>query len=61
VKTLQQDLNSRGMTDQNGKSLVVDVDFGPMTLYAVKTWQQRAKTTVDGIVGPLTWHTLGQC
>jgi serine/threonine protein kinase len=61
VKTLQQDLNSRGMTDQNGKPLVVDGNFGPMTLYAVKTWQKKAGTTVDGVVGPLSWHTLGQC
>ncbi len=61
VKTLQQDLNSRGMTDQNGNPLTVDGDFGPMTLYAVKTWQRKAGTTVDGVVGPLTWHTLGHC
>ncbi len=61
VKTLQQDLNSRGITDQNGKALAVDGDFGPLTLYAVKTWQRKAGTTVDGVVGPLTWHTLGRC
>jgi serine/threonine protein kinase len=61
VKTLQQDLNSRGVRDQNGKALTVDGDFGPLTQYAVKSWQQKAKIGVDGIVGPQTWHSLGHC
>jgi hypothetical protein len=61
VKTLQQNLNSRGIKDQDGKTLVVDGDFGPKTLYAVKSWQKHAKITVDGIAGPQTWHSLGHC
>jgi len=61
VKTLQQDLNSRGIKGQDGKALAVDGDFGPNTQYAVKSWQQRAKIGVDGIVGPQTWHSLGHC
>jgi hypothetical protein len=61
VKTLQQDLNSRGIKGQDGKALAVDGDFGSNTQYAVKSWQQRAKIGVDGIVGPQTWHSLGHC
>jgi serine/threonine protein kinase len=61
VKTLQQDLNKRGMTDSAGKALVVDGDFGANTEYAVKKWQKHAQITVDGAVGPETWHSLGRC
>jgi hypothetical protein len=61
VKTLQQDLNSRGITDQNGNPLVVDGNFGTLTLSAVKKWQTREGISVDGVVGPITWHTLGHC
>ncbi|GHO94500.1 hypothetical protein KSF_045480 [Reticulibacter mediterranei] len=61
VKTLQQDLNSRGMKGQDGKALAVDGDFGPNTQYAVKSWQKKAGIDVDGIVGPQTWHSLGHC
>jgi len=61
VWTLQQDLNSRGIKGQDGKALAVDGDFGPNTLYAVKTWQKRAGIEVDGQVGPQTWHSLGHC
>jgi peptidoglycan hydrolase-like protein with peptidoglycan-binding domain len=61
VKTLQQDLNSRGIKGQDGKALAVDGEFGSNTLYAVKSWQKRAKISVDGSVGPQTWHSLGHC
>src|SRR5262249_47029415 len=61
VKTLQQDLNNRGMKDSAGHVLVVDGDFGPKTQYAVESWQKQANIAVDGIVGPQTWHSLGRC
>jgi serine/threonine protein kinase len=61
VKVLQQELNARGMKDQDGKALVVDGSFGPRTRYAVESWQKHARIQVDGIVGPITWHTLGKC
>ena len=38
--------------------LVVDGIFGPLTLAAVKEFQQGAGLVVDGIVGPLTWNAL---
>jgi serine/threonine protein kinase len=61
VKVLQQELSARGMKDQDGKTLVVDGEFGPRTRYAVESWQKHASIQVDGIVGPITWHTLGKC
>jgi cell wall-associated NlpC family hydrolase len=32
--------------------------FGPVTLQAVKTYQQRHKIPTTGVVGPLTWASL---
>ena len=61
VKALQQELNARGIKDQDGKALVVDGEFGPRTRYAVESWQKHARIQVDGIVGPITWNTLGKC
>ena len=52
VKTLQTRLNAWGAT------LVVDGDFGPATLAAVKAFQTAHHLSVDGIVGPLTWAAL---
>jgi hypothetical protein len=61
VSTLQQELNARHMLDQNGHALAVDGDFGVNTQYAVKEWQTKEHIQVDGQVGPITWHTLGNC
>ncbi|EFH84199.1 peptidoglycan-binding domain-containing protein [Ktedonobacter racemifer] len=61
VRTLQQELNARNMRDQNGHALAVDGDFGVNTQYAVKEWQTKEHIQVDGQVGPITWHTLGNC
>jgi hypothetical protein len=54
VNTLQTRLNAWGAT------LIVDGDFGPATLAAVKAFQTAHQLSVDGIVGPLTWAALNQ-
>lgn len=38
--------------------LAVDGAFGPMTEAAVREFQTMFAPPVDGIVGPITWHTL---
>ncbi len=52
VRALQSQLVSRD------ESLAVDGIFGPLTLAAVRSYQQEAGLTVDGIVGPQTWSAL---
>jgi peptidoglycan hydrolase-like protein with peptidoglycan-binding domain len=52
VSELQQLLNN------HGAGLVVDGDFGPLTLAAVESFQSSHGLSVDGIVGPLTKAAL---
>lgn len=56
VGALQSDLNY----DDNA-GLAVDWQFGPLTEAAVKTFQSKHGLSVDGVVGPHTWHALGAC
>ena len=41
--------------------LAKDGQFGPLTENAVKDFQTKKGLSVDGIVGPHTWHALGNC
>jgi peptidoglycan hydrolase-like protein with peptidoglycan-binding domain len=41
--------------------LAKDGAFGPNTEYAVKDFQTKKGLSVDGIVGPQSWHALGNC
>ncbi|HZO73675.1 MAG TPA: peptidoglycan-binding domain-containing protein [Ktedonobacteraceae bacterium] len=41
--------------------LAKDGQFGTLTANAVKDFQKKKGLTVDGIVGPMTWHALGNC
>lgn len=53
VEYLQERL---GAWDYN---IGVDGNFGPMTASAVRSFQSSNGLTVDGVVGPTTWETLG--
>ena len=41
--------------------LAKDGQFGTLTANAVKDFQKQKRLTVDGVVGPATWHALGNC
>ncbi len=53
VKEIQNQLNHLGYNCGTA-----DGDFGPKTLAAVKSFQQKKGLTVDGQVGPQTWNAL---
>lgn len=52
VKAAQRELNA------HGSHLTVDGVFGSGTDSAVRSFQKAHKLSVDGIVGPITWHAL---
>ncbi len=41
--------------------LAKDGQFGSLTESAVKDFQKKKGLSVDGVVGPITWHALGNC
>jgi peptidoglycan hydrolase-like protein with peptidoglycan-binding domain len=43
---------------QHGQDIVVDGDFGPQTVQAVRAFQQTHGLMVDGIAGPKTFEAL---
>lgn len=48
-------------TQDPNHPLQVDGDFGTHTYNAVRDYQWSNGLTVDGIVGPQTWSSLGLC
>jgi peptidoglycan hydrolase-like protein with peptidoglycan-binding domain len=44
-----------------GQALVVDGIFGILTENATKDFQYAYHLSVDGIIGPHTWHAIGWC
>ena len=52
VKWLQFELNEAGY------KVVIDGEFGPKTLNAVKQFQKSCKIEVDGLVGKVTRQCL---
>lgn len=54
VRRLQRALR-RGLPDPG---LAIDGIFGPETRRLVESFQEGARLTVDGIVGPATWAAL---
>ena len=68
VTTLQSELNSLyakkvfpNSPNNFNPPLAVDGQFGPKTMRAVLDFQNKKGLSVDGIVGPQTWHALGKC
>jgi HK97 family phage prohead protease len=52
VRGLQEALNRLGLTDANGKKLVVDGKLGPKTTAAIKKAQRALGLKADGVVTP---------
>lgn len=44
---------------ENGYELAIDGAFGPATELAVRHWQASRGLVADGIVGPVSWTSLG--
>ena len=68
VVSLQSELNARYSKKVFPNSpynfhppLVKDGAFGANTANAVKDLQKKKGLLVDGVVGPRTWHALGNC
>ncbi len=55
VKLLQRLLN----LNRRASILAEDGRFGPLTNGEVNAFQSRNRLTTDGVVGPITWHSLG--
>ena len=54
----------QNLLNDHGANLSVDGDFGPATLYAVRSFQSASAIAVDGMVGPQTkaklYYSTGQ-
>ena len=58
VKTVQRILYARGIKGQDGKSIIVDGEFGNNTYYAVKVLQKQLGLDQTGTVNADTWKRM---
>ncbi|WP_421918998.1 peptidoglycan-binding protein [Marinifilum sp.] len=59
VKRVQEWIKLWSLTDKDFKTpIAIDSDFGPVTLRAVKAFQEYKGLKPDGIIGNLTWRAL---
>lgn len=58
VALMQKCLRGLGYQGKNGKLVSVDADAGTNTIYALKTFQERAGIAVDGICAEKSWKIL---
>jgi peptidoglycan hydrolase-like protein with peptidoglycan-binding domain len=58
VRGVQEEFQFRNLSGDPSKGLKVDGVFGAKTEAAVRGFQGAVGTTVDGIVGPITWRAL---
>jgi len=54
VKEIQATLNRLGIRDENNNALAVDGFIGPLTISAIRNFQEREGIPVTGQVGPIT-------
>jgi len=60
VKSLKKgDKGEKVKQLQKFLQIVPDGDFGNLTTIAVRKWQELNNLTIDGIVGPKTWASMG--
>ena len=60
IKEMQEQLNRLGYTDESGRPLQPDGDFGPSTKQAVQAFQRAHGLDDDGIAGRETLSQLKQ-
>ena len=58
AKLLQIILRGKGYKGKDRKALTLDGEAGDNTIHALRTYQKKAKLTVDGVCGQKTWKKL---
>lgn len=58
VALMQKCLRGLNYNGLNGRLVTIDADAGPNTIYALKTFQERAGLDADGICAEKSWKIL---
>lgn len=58
ARTFQRIINSLGIKDQDGRSLVVDGKYGGRSVFCARAFQRSVGLEDDGVVGKATWTKL---